>query len=211
MKIRTVWGRVTFCCKIKIGLNCGVKIMYNNKTVSAIIVAAGSSNRMGKDKLLLKLGGKSVIARTVQAFSETGFFDEIILVAGENNLEIFKEELRLNCPGVCANIVKGGKNRGESSLSGINTATGEYVMIHDGARPFVTEKIIEETLRACIRTGAAAAGVKPKDTIKQVTETGLIEFTVPRETAVLIQTPQAFLRNDIKNAYEKYGFSEAFV
>ena len=66
--------------------------MYDDKTVSAIIVAAGSSNRMGRDKLLMELLGKSVIARTLLAFSSTGFFDEIILVSGEKNKEAFEEE-----------------------------------------------------------------------------------------------------------------------
>lgn len=182
--------------------------MYNNKTVSAVIVAAGSSNRMGKDKMLIPLLGKSVIAHTVSVFKETGFFDEIIIVSGKQNIPLFSAEMDKYCLSDFVSIILGGATRGESSFCGINSAKGEYVMIHDGARPLVTKEIIENTLSACIRRGGAAAGVKPKDTIKTVASENIIESTVPRETAVLIQTPQAFLRESIKAAYEKFGLNE---
>ncbi|MBE7032786.1 MAG: 2-C-methyl-D-erythritol 2,4-cyclodiphosphate synthase [Ruminococcaceae bacterium] len=176
--------------------------MYNGKTVTAIIVAAGSGTRMGRDKMLIDLFGKSVLSRSVEAFAGTGFFDEIVVVSSEKNMEIFKEELR----EYSVKVVLGGATRGESSLSGINASTGEILLIHDGARPLITKEIIENTLVACIETGCAAAGVKSKDTIKTVTSDNIIEATVDRETAVLIQTPQAFRRELIKSAYEKFGF-----
>ena len=176
--------------------------MYNGKTVSAIIVAAGSGSRMGKDKMLIDLFGKSVLSRTVAAFDSTGFFDEIIVVSSAKNVDVFKAELK-NCS---VTIIPGGATRGESSYAGINAAQGEFLLIHDGARPLVTKEIIENTISACINTGCAAAGVKSKDTIKTVTSDNIIESTVDRETAVLIQTPQAFRRELIKSAYEKFGF-----
>lgn len=182
--------------------------MFNNKTVSAIIVAAGSSTRMGKDKLLIPLFGKSVIAHTVQAVKDTGFFDEIIIVASDKNIAPFTEEMQKHSLQEGVRIIPGGKTRGESSFAGVNEARGEYVLIHDGARPLVTTQIIENTLKICIRTGAAAAGVKPKDTIKQVSANNVISETVQRESAVLIQTPQVFNREKIKSAYEKFGFEE---
>ena len=176
--------------------------MYNGKIVSAIIVAAGNGTRMGKDKMRLKLFGKSVLLRTVEAFADTGFFDDIIVVASEKNMDAFSEELK-----ACSlKIIPGGKTRGESSLAGIIAAKGEFVMIHDGARPLVTREIIENTLSACIEIGCAAAGVKSKDTIKTVTSDNIIASTVDRESAVLIQTPQAFKKELIKSAYEKFGF-----
>ncbi len=178
--------------------------MYNGKTVSAIIVAAGSGTRMGKDKMLIDLFGKSVLLRSVEAFVNTGFFDEITVVSSEKNMNVFSEELH----PFAVKIVQGGSSRGESSLSGINASDGEFVMIHDGARPLVTKEIIENTLSACIKTGCAAAGVKSKDTIKTVSSENFITSTVDRESAVLIQTPQAFNRKLIKSAYEKFGFSE---
>lgn len=182
--------------------------MYNGKTVSAVIVAAGSSSRMGTDKMLIPLLGKSVIAHTISVFKETGFFDDIIIVSARQNISVFSAEMEKFGLSGSARIIEGGSTRGESSLCGINAAEGEYVMIHDGARPLVTKEIIENTLAACIRRGCAAAGVKSKDTIKTVTTEGIIESTVPRESAVLIQTPQAFLRASIKAAYEKFGLNE---
>lgn len=178
------------------------EIMYNGKTVSAIIVAAGTGTRMGRDKMLIDLFGKSVLSRTVEAFADTGFFDEIIIVCSEKNRDTFAEELK----PYPVKLVLGGLTRGESSFSGINSAQGEFLLIHDGARPLVTREIIENTLLACIKTGCAAAGVKSKDTIKTVTPDNIIASTVDRETAVLIQTPQAFKRELIKSAYEKFGF-----
>lgn len=182
--------------------------MFQGKTVSAIIVAAGSSRRMKKDKMLISLYGKSVIARTLQVISETGFFDEIILVSGEDNINPFEAELEKHSLSGGVRIVTGGATRGESSLCGINAAKGEYVLIHDGARPLVTAEIIEKTLSACLETGAAAAGVRSKDTIKEVLRDNIIASTVPRETAVLIQTPQAFVRESIKKAYDEFGLNE---
>lgn len=176
--------------------------MYNEKTVSAIIVAAGSGTRMGRDKMLINLFGKSVLSRTVEVFSSTGFFDEIIIVCSEKNMDTFAEELKQ----YSVKLVLGGTTRGESSYAGIDAAQGEFLLIHDGARPLVTREIIENTLIACIKTGCAAAGVKSKDTIKTVTPDNMIASTVDRETAVLIQTPQAFKKELIKSAYEKYGF-----
>lgn len=182
--------------------------MYNNKTVSAIIVAAGNSRRMKKDKMLLPLCGKSVIVRTVQAFFSTGFFDEIIIVSGEKNMEAVACEMENYSLSEFVTVIPGGQTRGESSFCGIRHAKSEYVLIHDGARPLVTAEIIENTLRACVESGAAAAGVKSKDSIKQISPDHVIAATVPRDSAVLIQTPQAFLRADIRRAYEKYGLQE---
>jgi len=179
------------------------EIMYNGKTVSAIIVAAGSGTRMGRDKMLIDLFGKSVLSHTVEAFSQTGFFDEIIIVCSQKNRDTFTEELK----PYPVKLVLGGLTRGESSYAGIDAAQGEFLLIHDGARPLVTKEIIENTLIACIKTGCAAAGVKSKDTIKTVTPDNMIASTVDRETAVLIQTPQAFKRELIKSAYEKFGFN----
>lgn len=182
--------------------------MYNNKTVGAIIVAAGAGTRMGKDKLLIKLCGKSVVIRSVEAFITAGFFDEIILVSSEKNIEAFTAELDRYGYGERVHIIQGGLSRGESSLLGIKAAKSEYVLIHDGARPLVTKTILEATVKACLNGGAAAAGVRAKDTIKQASPDNIITATIPRDTAVLIQTPQGFRREDIICAYKKYGFNE---
>ncbi len=180
--------------------------MYNNHTVSAIIVAAGNSTRMKSDKMLLPLLGMSVIARTVNVFSSCGFFDEIILVSSKKNMDILNEEMKLH--NLSVKIVQGGKTRGESSFSGILCAESEFVMIHDGARALVTEDIIKATLDACIFYDASAPVVTPKDTIKKLTPDGMISSTVERALCGAIQTPQAFNKGLIKKAYETYGFGE---
>lgn len=181
--------------------------MLENHTASAVIVAAGSGTRMKCDKMLLPLCGMSVIARTVSVFSQCGFFDEIIVVASKKNIEPFREELKKHGIENGVRITEGGATRGESSLAGIKEAKSEYVMVHDGARALITEDIIENTLRACIRTGAAAAAVKPKDTIKTI-RGDVIAATVDRESTVFIQTPQAFLRDAVEKAYESATMQE---
>ena len=180
--------------------------MYNNHTVAAIIVAAGNSTRMKSDKMLIPLLGMSVIARTVNVFSKCGFFDEIILVSSEKNMNILEEEMKLH--NLSAKVVKGGKTRGESSFSGVMCAESEFVMIHDGARALITEDIIKSTIDACISYGGSAPVVTPKDTIKTLTRDAMISSTVERSLCGAIQTPQAFNRELIKSAYETYGYNE---
>ena len=180
--------------------------MYKNHTVAAVIVAAGNSTRMKSDKMLLPLLGMSVIARTINVFSKCGFFDEIILVSSEKNMNILSEEMKLH--NFSVTIVQGGKTRGESSFWGISCAQSEFVMIHDGARALITEDIIQSTLDACISFGGSAPVVTPKDTIKKLTADAMISSTIERSLCGAIQTPQAFNRELIKKAYEKYGYEE---
>ncbi len=177
----------------------------SEKTISAVIVAAGKSTRMGQNKILMKLLGKSVLLHTAEAISKTNICDEIIVVASEENIPAFCEELK-NIKDI--RVIAGGKTRGESSYNGICAAKGNFVLIHDGARPLVTEEIIKNTVSAALETGAAAAGVVPKDTIKVISAENIIETTVDRKAAILIQTPQVFCRAEIKDAYEKFGFEE---
>ncbi len=159
---------------------------------------------MGQNKILMKILGKSVLVHTVDAVVNSGICDEIIVVAGRENIALFEEELK----GKNVRIIGGGETRGESAYNGICAASGEFVLIHDGARPLVTEAIIKNTVSAAMKTGAAAAGVVPKDTIKVVSAEKVIEKTIDRSTAILIQTPQVFCREAIKGAYEKFGFGE---
>ena len=176
------------------------------KTVSAVIVAAGKSTRMGQNKILMKILGKSVLLHTVEAILKTDIFSEVIVVASAENIPLFEAEL---CKMHGVRVIAGGETRGESAYRGICQAGGEYVLIHDGARPMVTDEIIKTTVEKAVETGAAAAGVVPKDTIKVISDDNSIKHTVDRKSAVAIQTPQVFEKQVYGKALEtakKNGF-----
>lgn len=177
--------------------------MYKNHTFSAIITAAGSGTRMNTDKMLMPLLGKSVILHTIEVFDECGFFDEIIVLASNDNID----KMKVLFEGTSVIVTEGGATRGESVVRGLEKAKSEFVLIHDGARPLITKEIIEKTAEECIISGCAAVGVTPKDTVKTAID-GVITDTVPRENCILIQTPQGFKKDELIKAYEKYGTGE---
>ena len=169
--------------------------MYKDHTFAAIITAAGSGTRMNTDKMLMPLLGKSVIVHTVEVF--------IIVLASKSNISDMKKLFE----NESVTVTDGGSTRGESVVCGLEKATSEFVLVHDGARPLVTKEIIESTVNECILSGCAAVGVGAKDTIKTNCD-GYITGTVPRESCTLIQTPQGFRREELKKAYEKFGTGE---
>ena len=175
--------------------------MYQNRTVAAVITAAGSGTRMNRDKMLMPLLGVSVIEHTVAVFKECGFFDEIIILASKGNIE----EISRIFPDLT--VTEGGATRGESVFCGLSLCKSEFVLVHDGARPLITKEIIENTVIACLENGSAAVGVTPKDTVK-MSGNGVISGTVPRENCVLIQTPQGFLKEELIASYKKFGTAE---
>ena len=177
--------------------------------VSAIIVAGGSSRRMGgPDKLMLKIGAKTVIERTVAAFCENALTDEIIIVAGEGNLDEIRR-LCGACPKVSA-VVAGGATRALSVQNGVAAAAreAEYYAIHDGARPFVSDALISRAIEAAERYGAAAPVLKMTDTVKTVDTSGAIVRTLDRASLVSIATPQVFEATLYRAASK--GCTEAF-
>lgn len=180
----------------------------------AIIVAAGSGSRMksSKNKLLLPLGGKTVIERTVKTFEDMPQIGEIIVVCREEELETMSSIL----PGEKITFVIGGKTRQESVKNAVETIDPdecETVIIHDGARPLVTKEEILETLEEAKRTGAAATGVFVKDTIKVINDDYVITDTPDRTKLVAIHTPQIFnlklyLKAMEKAAMQKKDFTD---
>ena len=174
--------------------------------ISALIVAAGTSSRMGTDKMLLPLLGKSVILHTIEKFLKCEEIDEIIVVASKNNINIIKEETaRFTSEKI--SVTEGGETRGESVLNGLKVTKGKYVLIHDGARPLVSAEIIKSVIEGVLEFGAAAPGCAPKDTVKKVNGTFIAE-TLPRNELVNIQTPQGFIKEEIEKAYALYGLCE---
>ena len=133
------------------------------KRVTAVLVAAGSSTRMGFDKLSFDLGGETVVQRSIRAFAECPLVDEIVLVAGKNREFLEQQAAACQKP---VQVVPGGATRAESAKNGVLAASGEIVAVHDAARPFVSEAVIEAALNAAALCGAAAPAVPVKDTVK---------------------------------------------
>ena len=167
--------------------------------VTAVLVAAGSSTRMGFDKLSFDLGGETVLERSVRAFDECPEVDDLVIVTGASSENAQRAAARCKKP---VRLVKGGSTRAESARSGVAAAHGRLVAVHDAARPFVSQSVIADTIAAAARCGAAAPAVPVKDTIKQakggsgktVPEGCMVENTPDRSTLYAVQTPQCFDR-----------------
>ena len=171
------------------------------KSVSAVLVAAGSSTRMGFDKLSFDLGGETVLQRSVRAFDQCPQVQEIILVAGRNRESV--EQAARGCYKP-VHIVSGGATRAESAKNGVLAARCELVAVHDAARPFVSGTVIETALQAAERWGAAAPAVPVKDTVKVVRE-GCVQSTPDRASLFAAQTPQVFSRLILETALSLPG------
>ena len=155
---------------------------------------------MDKSKLLLEIGGMTVIERSVAAFSELPEIDEIIVVCRECDVEAFSELL----PDEDITFVIGGETRQQSVMNAAQTIEEcDYIIIHDGARPLVTQKAIINTLDKAMETKAAATGVAVKDTIKVVDGDLAITDTPDRSKLISIQTPQIFDFSLYKEALKK--------
>jgi 2-C-methyl-D-erythritol 4-phosphate cytidylyltransferase len=175
--------------------------------VAAIIVAAGSSQRMGgQDKLFLPLGKLPVLARAVEPFQRSELVRHIVLVVNRSNHRMTRALVeRLHWTKV-AHICLGGPRRQDSVARGLSKLTGcEWVVVHDGARPFVSEEMVRRGLEAARQTGASVAAVPVKDTIKIAGEDGLVRETPPRKDLWIAQTPQVFRFDIISNAYAQAG------
>ncbi len=172
------------------------KITENvNKVVSAVIVSAGNSTRMGGiNKQFLKLDGVPVIADTIGIFQRCQMIDEIIVVTRESDIDEIAKLVEKYDFSKVSNIVSGGETRQLSVYEGVTATSNiaDLVVIHDGARPLVTLEVIEETIKTAAKYGAAATGVKVKDTVKVVDDNDNIIDTPDRAYMRFIQTPQVF-------------------
>lgn len=168
----------------------------------AIILGAGNGTRMKseKSKLLLEIGSKTVIERSVEAFLSVSDIDEIIVVARAQDIDIYSELLT----DERISFVIGGSTRQQSVKNAVETVDDAHlIVIHDGARPLIKCEDIEKTIRAAEEFSAAAVGVFVKDTIKIVDKQGFVESTPDRSTLFAVQTPQIFDFVLYKNAMKK--------
>lgn len=172
--------------------------------IAAIVLAGGSGKRMGGSckKQYLLLEEKPILYYSLKAFQESPIIDEIILVTNEP--EYCMEELILKYTmHKVVKLVPGGKERYHSVYNGLKVLQDcAYVLIHDGARPFVTEDIIERSVTAVRENKACVVGMPVKDTIKIADELEYAKETPERKNVWQIQTPQTFDYDLIKNAYE---------
>ena len=165
----------------------------NLPAVTAIVVAAGASRRMGFDKLSYRLpDGRTVLETSCAALAAHPAITQLVLVCGGNRAAC--EAIAAACPKPCA-VVQGGATRADSVRNGLAAATGELVAIHDAARPFVSESVITAALTAAAETGAAAPAVPVKDTVKVADPLGRVLDTPDRATLYAVQTPQVFDRD----------------
>ncbi|HEY7349322.1 MAG TPA: 2-C-methyl-D-erythritol 4-phosphate cytidylyltransferase [Ktedonobacterales bacterium] len=165
------------------------------KRVAAVIVAAGSSQRMqGINKTWASLGGKPLLAHSIAVFEQSGLIDDLVVVLAKEALIEGKRRREQEGWGAMCCFTPGGARRRDSALAGLEALAPapDYVLIHDGARPFITTTLIEQGLAAARRHGAATAAVPVKDTIKRVGPDGLVLETLDRAALWSIQTPQVF-------------------
>ena len=182
--------------------------------VTAVIVAAGNSTRMGGvNKQFLLIDGVPVLIRSLLAFAECDFINEIVISAREEDIPKMYSMIREYRVLKVKEIVKGGETRQQSVFNAIRVSSpfSEYFAIHDGARPLVSEKEIADTVLTAFETKAAATAVKVKDTVKIADENGVIISTPDRSKLWAVQTPQVFERRLYLSAIDAVRDSENFT
>ena len=182
--------------------------------VSAIVLAGGRGKRMGtiQSKQYINLNGKPILYYTLKQFIKNELIDKIILVVPKDEMEYCKKKVLEKYQLKVDKIVFGGNERQDSvynALSELEDST--IVLIHDGARPFVSQRIINDAVKYAKVHNAAAPGVMPKDTIKIKGDDNFSISTLDRSRAVAIQTPQAFDFNLIYECHKKIKESGTLV
>jgi 2-C-methyl-D-erythritol 4-phosphate cytidylyltransferase len=176
------------------------------KTV-AIIPAAGSSKRMQNNisKQYLLLDGIPVLAHTLGIFQRSPQIDEIFLIVPKRDIEFALNGIaeRYGISKV-SKILAGGKERQDSVRNGIDALESDHdiVVIHDGVRPFISEELVHSVILEASRVRAVTVGVPVKDTVKSIDRHGIVVETLNRNHLWLTQTPQAFEREIIREAYK---------
>lgn len=177
----------------------------------AVIVAAGSASRMGGiDKVMALLDGEPMIVRSARTFQNCDAIREIVIVT--------REDLLARIMGLCASfdkvkaVVVGGNDRPSSVRAGLNALSDSVrlVAVHDGARPLITEAVIDRTVRAAHTYGAAAPAVPVKDTVKMV-KGGVVKSTPERSALQAVQTPQVFDLDLLRGALKKAAADGAAI
>ena len=178
---------------------------------SAIITAAGSGRRFGEAKQFKKLHGKPLYEYSLDIFIKSKLFDEVILVIPNNNQEKLQKEIKSKY-GSQVNLVIGGPDRQDSVKNAIQNSNPkvDLVVIHDAARPFITKTLIEKCISACETSDGAIIAIQPHDTIK-FSKDNIVEKTIDRSNIWMAQTPQAFNKQKILEAYSSREFDDLIL
>ena len=173
--------------------------MYKSHTVSAIITCAGRGVRFGSNKLLVRMGGVTVLEKTVREFVHPAVDEIIVTIAPENRQEY--EQILIEKARLPVTLVDGGEERFISAMNGLQAAAGSMIMVHDGVRPFVNAELITRVLDAGVEHGAAMLGTPTVVQLKLVDDDEFISGSLDRSHSWLGQTPQVFLRELLEKAY----------
>jgi 2-C-methyl-D-erythritol 4-phosphate cytidylyltransferase len=175
---------------------------------SVVVVAGGSSERFGADKLASLLAGTPVLAYSLAIFQSCEYVKEIVLVVADGKIESAAELVHKYGLSKVSKVVLGGATRLESALSGVSECdpSSRLIAVHDGARPLASQKVISAAIEMAYTKRAVVPAVQARDTIK-LAENGAVTSTPERESAFLIQTPQVFepviIKGALTNALEK--------
>lgn len=172
---------------------------------SVVVVAAGSSERMGGDKMLMTLGAKPVIIRTLMAFQKSPMVDDIVVVTKMEKITAIADMIKLYDITKVTQVISGGATRVESSLAGVSAVRrgAKLIAIHDGARPLVSQELIERVVKEANEHISAVPVLPSTDTLKRVDSRGVIVEGVDRASVFRVQTPQVFDADIIKGALTK--------
>ena len=172
--------------------------------VSAVIVAAGSSRRMGFDKLFAELGGHPVLWHSIRAFQEAKEVDEIVIVTKEDRMDDVEKLVAAGKFAKVTRIVGGGGERHISVWKGLQALSdegSEFVAIHDGARPLTTSRLIKACIATAREHGAACCASPIPDTVKRASIDQMVKERVERTGLWAMQTPQVFSTSLLLQAY----------
>ena len=196
--------------------------MFEGRRVAAIIAAGGKGTRMGSDlpKQYMKIGGQPVLIKAMKTFENMEAIDHIFVVAGEDYVQLCEDLIGAYGLDKVESVVAGGEERQDSVYNALQEMNRrkpgvEYVLIHDAARPFVSEEVVESVLRETARKGAAVACVAMKNSVRKLGEES--SESVDRRDYVSVQTPQGFRKSLLIEAYEKayddsfYGTDDAAI
>ena len=181
------------------------EVQLNEKRVGAVVVAAGASQRMqGVDKIFYPLDGMPLIWHSISALLEHPSISDIVLVTSKGNIARAEELVACRSSAGSVTVREGGERRQDSVLRGLDSLDDcELVVVHDGARPFISPDLLDRGISGALRDGAAIAAVPVKDTIKMSDSEDMVTQTIPRGRLWTVQTPQVFKTSLLEEAHRQ--------